>query len=347
MTIQHGERIRLVFAMPGNPVSATVCTQLLVQPCLDLLFHGPNTTSNQGSPMEVLDEKLLNNIVDDSLVHREIEAVLTHDIQLDLQRPEYHRVVIQRVFDGSIGVTTTGNQRSSRLLSCRDAQALLALPVGSVTKPMALKGEMYPVLVLEKLRGWDQLQVKYSKHLKKQAKQLKVAVIEVLTKDMAHLSRLDDVSWAVKDALSGSNSGNAVIVSKLTFIDSVDRLYSQVVDSNDADIVVVCCVSFNGSFLYHLDVVSTLRERLTKTAKALAMQARRGVAAESSTAAIFEVVTGYVPENNGAMVICLPDSGIKGGLGNVRGLLKHALNVARDKPHNHHHTHEHHEHGKA
>ena len=35
----------LVFCLPGNPVSAAVCAQLLVQPCLDLLHSGAAAVS--------------------------------------------------------------------------------------------------------------------------------------------------------------------------------------------------------------------------------------------------------------------------------------------------------------
>jgi hypothetical protein len=47
------------------------------------------------------------------------------------------------------------------------------------------------------------------------------------------------------------------------------------------------------------------------------------------------------------MMVCLPEQGLDGGLGNIRGLLKHALNVSRDKVHNDHHAHQHHDHGHA
>jgi hypothetical protein len=342
VTIPKGDSVRLVFAMPGNPVSATVCTQLLVRPCLDLLFHG---TAGGNGVNGVLSEKLLNDAVDGSLVHRELEARLTHDIKLDQQRPEYHRVTIQRSPDGPFEVSTTGNQRSSRLISCRDAQALLVLPVSTSTKPKALAGESYPVLLLSDLRGFDQLQLKDAKHLKQKARQSRIAVVEVVPKEMSHLSKLDQTCERVESALSGLSSGKVEIVSKNTFSDELDKLYSEIIDRKGADLVVVCCVSFEGSFRYHLDVASTLRGRLEKPAKALALQARQGAAAEDAKAALFEVVAGFATEQQGAMVICLPDTGVNGGLGNVRGLLKHALNVARGKPHNHHHTHQQHDHG--
>lgn len=342
VTIPKGDAVRLVFAMPGNPVSATVCTQLLVRPCIDLLFHGPEdgvTAKATGT----LDD-WIDTVVEDCLVHQEMKATLTQDITLDPQRPEYHRVTLHRSPDGILMVTTTGNQRSSRLMSCRDAQALLVLPAATPSKSRALQGESHLVLLLGDLRGMNQLQVKQSKHLqlKKPARQAKVAVVEVFPEQHIRLSRLDEISLDIQNALSGSNSGGTLTVSKKIFQGSMDKLYSEVVDCNGADFVVVCCTSFPGSFLYHLEVVSTLRDRLIKPAKALALQARQGVASENPAAALFEVVTGFAPVEQGVMIICLPDSGLSGGLMNVRGLLKHALNLARGKAHNHHHTHQEH-----
>jgi hypothetical protein len=339
VTIPKGDAVRLVFAMPGNPVSATVCTQLLVRPCLDLLYHA--SSQSTGPSNEELTE-----MVDNSLVHREINARLTHDIVLDPERPEYHRVTIQKLQDGSYGVTTTGNQRSSRLMSCRGAQALVALPVGSTSKPNALEGESYPVLLLGSLRGFDQLRCRDSKHLAKRGRQYQVAVVEVVLENQLELSALDDTCARVVNALSGSKSGSVEIVCKKTFSGKLDELYTEIIDSNGADLVVVSCVSFQGAFPFHLDVAALLQRRLTKPAKALALQARQGAASENAIAALFEVVAGYVAEKPGAIVICLPDIGISGGLSNVRGLLKHALNVARGKPHHDHHSHRKHDHGK-
>lgn len=340
VTIPKGNAIRLVFAMPGNPVSAIVCTQLLVKPCLDLLYFGPSLDDNSPNPN-------LDTIVNHAFVHPELSVKLAHDIKLDPQRPEYCRVTIQKSENGSeYQVSTTGIQRSSRLLSCRDAQGLLYLPVGTSSKPKALQGETYTVLLLTNpLRGYDRLQLKDSKHLKKRARESKIAIVKVVPQDKLYLSNLEETSERVKGALSGSKSGNARIVSKKVFSGPLDAsFYSTVIDSNGADLVVVSCVSYPGSFSYHLDVSASLKKHLYKQAKSLALQARQGAASEDATAALFEVVVGYAPEEQGAMVICLPDKGLHGGLGNVRGLLKHALNLARDKPHNHHHTHQHHDH---
>jgi hypothetical protein len=312
------------------------------------LFHGVEDTEPPTTAQDNDVETKLHQIVDNALVHPEIEAKLSHDVKLD-PRPEYHRVTLDKLPDGSYEVSTTGVQRSSRLMSCRDAQGLLVLPSKSPTKPVALKGETYTVLMLgNDFRGIDQVRLKDSLHLhNKEGKQFKVAVVEVLPKELEHMSVLDATCEQVRSGLSGSKSGNASIVSKKTFTGPPDEVYSAAIDSNDADFIVVSCVSFEGSFPYHLDVSTALRARVQKAAEALALNARQGAASQASTAALFETVVGYAPEKQGAMLVCLPDRGLSGGLENVRGLLKHALNVARGKPHNRHHTHKHHDHAKA
>lgn len=334
VTIPKGNRARLVFAMPGNPVSGFVCTQLLVKPCLDLLFNGIGeaiTVKRDNAESELV------SIVDNATIHPEIMGRLAHDIKLDFVRPEYHRVTIDMLPDGTPEVASTGVQRSSRLMSLRDAMGLLVLPVGHDSKPMALKGEAYPVLITgDSIRYARGTKLKESMHLAPKKKQLRVAVVEVVRKEMAINGDSSDGGQII-DALSGSNSGSAALVSKRSFSDDLDKLYTFCVDSNGADVIVVSCSLYPGSFQYHLDVSSTLRSRLTKVAGALSLQARQGAASQNPAASIFEAIVGYAPEKQGAMLICLPDKGLMGGLSNVRGLLKHALNVARGRPHNHHH----------
>jgi molybdopterin molybdotransferase len=337
----------LVFAMPGNPVSAIVCTQLLVKPCLDLYFHGIKSRVLNDTGMKHIDQ-----IVEETLVHPEILGRLAQDIKLDPKRPEYHRVIVERQPDGTYEVFTTGVQRSSRLMSLRDAEALVVLPHVDGGKTKALKGEIFPVLLLDGSRhyGVEPVRIRDSIHMNEAKKKatvgMKVSVVEVLPSTMLHLSRLEATCEAIQSALSGSKSGNANVVSKKTFTGSINELYSVVAkeESSDVDFIVVSCVTFAGSFSYHLDVSIALRKQLSKLANSLALQARQGAASQDPKAALFEVIVGYVPEQGGAMLICLPDIGVQGALSNVRGLLKHGLNLARGKPQNDHHNHRHHQH---
>eukprot|EP00980_Cylindrotheca_fusiformis_P029512 scaffold23496_cov188-Cylindrotheca_fusiformis.AAC.10 len=333
VTIPKGDKTRLVFAMPGNPVSGFVCTQLLVKPCVDLLFHGVDETL--ATATDDLSAKL-KFVVENAVVHPEIIGKLSHDIKLDHVRPEYHRVTMSLLPDGTAEVTSTGVQRSSRLMSLRDSMGLLVLPVGGKSKPIALQGESYPVLVTGDMSGCaKRVQLKNSVHLGRKKQPLRVSVVEIAQSDMT--AKVELISGQVIRALTGSSSGGAKIVSEKSFSGDLEDLYSFCIDSNDADVIVVSCASYPGSFRHYLDVSSMFRNKLQKVATALSLQARQGAASQNSTAAIFESVVGYAPEEKGAMLICLPDSGLMGGLSNVRGLLKHALNVARGRPHNHHH----------
>jgi hypothetical protein len=181
-------------------------------------------------------------------------------------------------------------------------------------------------------------------HLKKKMGPMKIAVVEVLPAHKNQESKMEEICGQIENALSGSKSGNAVVVTKATFKDvSTENLYPLILKllcQTDVDLVVVSCASFEGDFPHHLSVSNTLNKNLSKHAVSLALQARQGAAAQQPQAALFEVVVGYMPggKNIGAMLICLPEIGLQGALSNVRGLLKHGLNLARGKAHNHHHT---------
>jgi gephyrin len=106
-------RQRLVFGLPGNPVSSLVTFYLLVVPAIRKAagWADPNL--------------------------RRVRARLAQPLTLDRERPEYHRAAI--TWDDSAGdggafvAVSTGNQASSRLSSMRSANALLALPAGEGT----------------------------------------------------------------------------------------------------------------------------------------------------------------------------------------------------------------------
>jgi gephyrin len=102
-----GERAtKIIFSLPGNPVSAVVTLHLFVLPSL----HFASGISPAGLP------KML--------------VTLEHDIRLDPQRAEYHRAVVTLKKDGVLYASSTGGQRSSRIGSLKSANALLCLPPG-------------------------------------------------------------------------------------------------------------------------------------------------------------------------------------------------------------------------
>lgn len=107
-TVPRGEKHNLlIFALPGNPVSAAVTFSLIVAPCLRAL----SGVSDPGP--------------------RRLHCELAQSLKLDPSRPEYHRATLRWNQNAQMPVaTSTGNQISSRLLSMRNANVLLELPKG-------------------------------------------------------------------------------------------------------------------------------------------------------------------------------------------------------------------------
>ena len=157
-----------------------------------------------------------------------------------------------------------------------------------------------------------------------------------------------EISECVAKALSGSRSGSIQVSRCDCFTgDFVEVEALSLNQPSEVDIWVVAC---SGSFTFSLKVSQMLRNRVEKVADSLAMQARLGAAAQEATAALFESLVGFLTngqaDNNGVevegcMLVALPLKGLEGGLDNVRGLLKHAVKIARGKPHDHHHRHHH------
>lgn len=115
-TVIRAGHQRLVFALPGNPVSSLVTFYLLGAPALRRLagWREPKLPR--------------------------VQVVLKEPLPLDAYRPEYHRAVLRweaTLHDGRGGfiAESTGSQASSRLLSMRSANALLELPQGEGVLP--------------------------------------------------------------------------------------------------------------------------------------------------------------------------------------------------------------------
>lgn len=322
VTLGDGRTTKFCFCMPGNPVSATVCTRLLVQPCLKLLYNGADQTADTHGESP---EDMIYRMVENAWVHPERTMTLSHTFKLDAERPEYHRVTFAN--DGS--VSSTGVQRSSRLMSCRDAQGLLVLPQATGERKQANTGESFTVLLLNE---GSTTQVSQSLHLaRKLQKSFAISVIHVVDPGTPKDDdRLKEISEQVQVALSGSKSGIANVVSSQQFAGEARDLFDVCTTNNKGDVVVVVS---QATFLHHLDVATALRQRLVKVADAMALQARRGAASQDAAfGALQETVVGYTGEGS-SMLVFLPQQGLQGGLQNVRGLLKHALRVARGESH--------------
>jgi gephyrin len=113
-----GERIsKVIFSLPGNPVSCLVTFNLFVLPSL----HYASGITPAGLPR--------------------VLVILAHEFRLDPQRAEYHRAIVTLGKDGSLHANSTGGQRSSRVGSLKSANALLCLPAGKETLSIGTKVE--------------------------------------------------------------------------------------------------------------------------------------------------------------------------------------------------------------
>ncbi|XP_076128190.1 gephyrin b isoform X2 [Alosa pseudoharengus] len=118
---------KLIFALPGNPVSAVVTCNLFVIPALRKM---------QG----ILDPRPTI-----------IKARLSCDVKLD-PRPEYHRCILTWHHQEPLPwAQSTGNQVSCRLMSMRTANGLLMLPPKTEQYVELHKGEVVDVMVIGRL----------------------------------------------------------------------------------------------------------------------------------------------------------------------------------------------------
>ena len=128
-TAEVGEQRRLLFGLPGNPVSSLVTYYLLVAPAIRKLAGWPEPRL------------------------RRIQVQIEQSLPLDSYRPEYHRATASwdaALNDGQGGyrAISTGSQVSSRLLSMRTANVLLELPQAEGVMPA---GSVVSALVIGEL----------------------------------------------------------------------------------------------------------------------------------------------------------------------------------------------------
>ncbi|HEY8477202.1 MAG TPA: gephyrin-like molybdotransferase Glp [Chloroflexota bacterium] len=101
---------KLVFGLPGFPVSSLVTFEVFVRPALRKM---------QGDPRPF---------------RPRVQVTLEHDIKQTPERTEYQRAVVRWV-EGRLLARTTGVQVSSRLLSMVGANALVVVPPGEGVVP--------------------------------------------------------------------------------------------------------------------------------------------------------------------------------------------------------------------
>ncbi|KAF9385709.1 hypothetical protein CPB97_004568 [Podila verticillata] len=128
-TVPHprgGQQPRLMFGLPGNPVSATVTFHLFVLPAL---------------------RKLAGY---EKYMWPSIQAEITHDIRLD-ERPEYQRAIVSVTNEGIQAQSTDRNQMSSRMVTMLGANSLLVLPGRTAERTSLVGGDKVECLLIGKL----------------------------------------------------------------------------------------------------------------------------------------------------------------------------------------------------
>lgn len=110
---------KLVFGLPGFPVSSLVSFEVFVRPALRAL---------QG---------------DAKPFRPQVEVTLASPITPAPDRPEYQRIIVT-YRQGRLFATSTGGQGSSRILSLRGANGLLLVPAGETVYPA---GSVLPALL--------------------------------------------------------------------------------------------------------------------------------------------------------------------------------------------------------
>eukprot|EP00758_Cryptobia_borreli_P007301 Tbor_TRINITY_DN5278_c0_g1::TRINITY_DN5278_c0_g1_i1::g.16301::m.16301/K15376/GPHN; gephyrin len=114
---------KLFFALPGNPVSAMVCTHVFVYPAFRVLRG-----LSPDLPMQ--------------------KAVLAHNISLDKERQDFQRCVLKTNGVCPLVASTTGIQASHRLASMMGANGLIRLPMGSDLEPSLAIGSVVDVIII-------------------------------------------------------------------------------------------------------------------------------------------------------------------------------------------------------
>ncbi len=122
---------RPVFALPGNPVSATLSFELYVRPAL---------------------RKMMGHA---RLFRPTVWAILEEDLRKKAGRRNFIRGVVRRMSDGALYARTTGEQGSGILRSMSDANGIIVLPEDA---ERARAGERVEVYLIDSEEALSQVE---------------------------------------------------------------------------------------------------------------------------------------------------------------------------------------------
>uniref|UniRef100_A0AAV1VH90 MoaB/Mog domain-containing protein n=1 Tax=Peronospora matthiolae TaxID=2874970 RepID=A0AAV1VH90_9STRA len=316
---------KLVFALPGNPVSAFTTCHLLVRPALQRL---------RGLPLA----KCRNATV---------SAVLTHSIKLDADRPEFHRACL--MWDSKehkFLATSTGRQISSRLLSCRNANALLCLPTGTE----APEGHVVPALMLDSTFGnATDVIAAMSTPIQNAESSFQTAASEkynapdrifragLLTiSDRVHAGTVRDMSGpAMAGVLRQVDKVQIEVVSAKVVPDEVDQIQAVVKEWSDTDLVDLILTS-GGTGLSPRDVTpEAVKAVLDKEIPGFPIKMLESSLKITAKAVLSRPVAGIRKKT---LIVTLPGKpkAVVENFSAIAEVLPHALHLVRDLAHEHH-----------
>ncbi|KAG6610689.1 gephyrin-like protein [Phytophthora cinnamomi] len=319
---------KLVFALPGNPVSSFTTCHLLVLPALRRL---------RGLPVS-------------KCRHAKIYATLTHPIKLDPERPEFHRANLE--WDGKqhkFLATSTGRQISSRLLSCRNANALLCLPTGTEIRD----GDAVAALVLDNTFGNTTSPTSSTapsqstaatpstsshQHMKDRSNAPK----KVFRAGLLTIS--DRVSAGTSTDLSGPAMVNVLhqvdkvqmnVVATKVVPDDVEKIQAVVMEWADSDVVDLILTSGGTGFSPRDVTPEAIKAVLDKEIPGFPIAMLESSLKITAKAVLSRPVAGI---RKNTLIVTLPGKpkAVVENFSAIAGVLPHALHLVRDVPHEHH-----------
>ncbi|KAG7384499.1 hypothetical protein PHYPSEUDO_002551 [Phytophthora pseudosyringae] len=316
---------KMVFALPGNPVSSFTTCHLLVHPALKRLRGVPVSKCH----------------------HTKVYAALTHPIKLDAERPEFHRASL--AWDGKqhqFLATSTGRQISSRLLSCRNANALLCLPTGTEVRD----GDAVAAIILDSTFGnttgvvpatpiKNQITAS-SDHMPANEKSnapKKVFRAGLLTiSDRVSAGTSTDMSGpAMVDVLQQVDKIQMDVVAIKVVPDEVDRIQAVVMEWADSDVVDLILTSGGTGFSPRDVTPEAVKAVLDKEIPGFPIAMLESSLKITAKAMLSRPVAGIRKKT---LIMTLPGKpkAVVENFSAIAEVLPHALHLVRDVPHEHH-----------
>ena len=295
-----------------------------------MLHAGVGAVVGIGSP-----DITVQAMVQNAKVHPEVYATLMSNVKLDTVRPEYHRVQLDYKLDPKSGITmhatSTGVQRSSRLLSLRGADGYMILPMGvKGVKTFAVSGETYPVILTKRPFGnngiFSGVKVRDSIHLN--GPMTTIGVIEVIESTLTGRNgneNGDEIAERLRSALGSDQF--MLIEQKKSDLKTLSTVMKKMNECLD----IIFVVGKGLTWVESMHLKKQLRQLIQKEAGRMSHLLHQGAANANPSSVLFEPTVGMSNFDNmrSCLIISVNASGLTGAIEKVKGLLQETLSIAR------------------